>query len=502
MGKLDEADMLLVGRSLVLDGQFDHPLTCVGTAGAGPHRDDPRRHAPGRQLAGRSGLLGVLLRRLGRAHRKLSGWAGSIIMASGAAGVYPPLEPVAAWAQANRLQHIVDEAATGAGGKFAVAWPSRCRRGAVLDDAARRMGEMRGGLPGIHQLYLQAPSNLLRGQIAARRRTADAGDRAHRRTRRCGISRSCRTNEMYDARAVSPRVAVDLYGSLLADPTPADWVCQSARCDGRAANAARCGVRPLVSRGAGAQGCAAGAGNRRAGQAAAVFGDAAVRRPAACALHDSRSAGYRVVAIAVLAAATNSRRHCPPINHSRRPVSRMYDQLRGGPVLATDAAETKALAALYKRLGQEREPAATDAGQAGRAARAVVDGVPTAAHDRRAAGIARRRRSAGRVSHRGRQPVRLLGHKSGRPHLAIARRAATAEWHQPVSSSDRQLRAQSPNVARRAGQRRDGETAAKDTFKSVRGDARLEICENGKSSSSCPTTCCGICRSKRLYPRG
>src|SRR3954466_5565561 len=28
-GKLDEADML-IGRSLVVDGQFDHPLTCVG----------------------------------------------------------------------------------------------------------------------------------------------------------------------------------------------------------------------------------------------------------------------------------------------------------------------------------------------------------------------------------------------------------------------------------------------------------------------------------------
>ena len=28
MGKLDEADMLL-GRSLVVEGQFDHPLTCI-----------------------------------------------------------------------------------------------------------------------------------------------------------------------------------------------------------------------------------------------------------------------------------------------------------------------------------------------------------------------------------------------------------------------------------------------------------------------------------------
>ena len=33
-----------------------------------------------------------------------------------------------------------------------------------------------------------------------------------------------RTSQMYDARAASPRVAVDFYKSLLADPTPADWI--------------------------------------------------------------------------------------------------------------------------------------------------------------------------------------------------------------------------------------------------------------------------------------
>ena len=66
---------------------------------------------------------------------------------------------------------------------------------------------MRSGLPGIHQLYLQAAVQLLQGKIRTGRRDADAGALAAQ----AGVSlrnfQISRTNEMYDSRAASPRVA-------------------------------------------------------------------------------------------------------------------------------------------------------------------------------------------------------------------------------------------------------------------------------------------------------
>src|SRR6185436_8201466 len=103
-GKLDEADMLF-GRSLVIDGQFDHPLTCVGLLGQGriaAIKGDPRRATRLFTEAGYSAFYfedwDVLT------ESALDGWINHL--ASSAPGVYPPLDPIASWGQANRLQHI------------------------------------------------------------------------------------------------------------------------------------------------------------------------------------------------------------------------------------------------------------------------------------------------------------------------------------------------------------------------------------------------------------
>jgi hypothetical protein len=219
VGKLDEADMLL-GRSVVIDGQFDHPLTCVALMEQGRLamiRGDSRRAA---QLFDEAGVSAYYFENWDVVTE--AAWFGWINhMASGAAGVYPALEPVAAWAQLNRMQHIATKLRLAQA--ESLLWLGQADAAATLvEAAARRMGDMRVGLVGIHQLYVMANLQLMRGQSEPGGQTlAQAlAAQAAASLRNFQIARA---SEMYDTRAISPRIAVDLYQSLLTDPAPADW---------------------------------------------------------------------------------------------------------------------------------------------------------------------------------------------------------------------------------------------------------------------------------------
>jgi hypothetical protein len=219
-GKLDEADMLL-GRSLVIDAQFDHPLTGVGLLEQGriaALRGDTRRATRLFAEAGYSAFYfedwDVLT------ESALNGWLNHL--ATGSPGVYPPLEPIATWAQASRFQHVTTKLRLAQA--ESLLWLGQLAAGAsIVDDVGKRIGDMRIGLPGIHLLYLQAAVQILQGRI-------EPGGEALTRALIAQAGASLRnfqidrTNAMYDSRAASARVAVDLYVALLADPSPADWL--------------------------------------------------------------------------------------------------------------------------------------------------------------------------------------------------------------------------------------------------------------------------------------
>jgi hypothetical protein len=220
MGKLDEADMLL-GRALVVEGQFDHPLTCVALleqARIAATKGDQRRAGQLFAEAGYSAFYfddwGIL------AESALSGWINHL--ASNAPGVYPPLDSIAAWAQANRLHHIAVKLRLAQA--ESLLWLGQLANGAgLVEEVGRRLSGMRGGLPAVHHLYLQAVVHLLQGK-------ADQGGEVLTRALAMQAGMSLRnfqilcTNQMFDSRAASARVAVDLYRALLADPTPIEWV--------------------------------------------------------------------------------------------------------------------------------------------------------------------------------------------------------------------------------------------------------------------------------------
>jgi hypothetical protein len=220
MGKLDEADMLL-GRSLVVDGRFDHPLTCVALLEQGRIamvKGDTKRASQFLAEAGFSAYYfedwDVLTESV------LNGWINH--MATNAPGVYPPLESIAAYAQASRLQHIAAKLRLAQA--ESLLWLNQVAAGAaIVEDVGRRLGDMRNGLPGIHQVYLQAAVQLLQGKIEAGGDTLVRALAAQATASRRNFQ-ILRTSQMYDSRMASPRLAVEYYSSLLADPSPADWV--------------------------------------------------------------------------------------------------------------------------------------------------------------------------------------------------------------------------------------------------------------------------------------
>jgi hypothetical protein len=346
IGKLDEADML-IGRSVVVDGQFDHPLTCVALMEQGRLamiRGDGRRAA---QLLGEAGFSAYYFENWDVLTESM--WLGWINhTASGSAGVYPPLEATVAWAQLNRLQHIATKLRLAQA--ESVLWLGQVDSAAALsDESTRRIGEMRRGLPGIHLLYLQASIQMLRGQFGAGGETL-----AQAITSQAGASlrifQTGRTNEMYDARAVSPRVAVELYGSLLADPTPAEWtrspleamaILQTphdAAFDRWFIAALERKDLPLAME------IAEKAKRRRFLASLPLGGRPLALRTLLEAPQNSLSRDSALQRQQLLAS-------FPAYRQLAETGEKMYDALRAGPVLADDAVDAKSLSGQYEAFG-------------------------------------------------------------------------------------------------------------------------------------------------------
>lgn len=212
--------MTHLSRALLADGRFDHPLTCVVlleqgrlALAAGDHRNAARLLAEASFSAFYYDNWDVVTESL---------WLGWINhMASGSEGVYPPLAIAAEWARTNGLHHV--------GVKLQLAeaenwvWLNQLQQAtAALQNATRRLGAMRVGLAGIQQRYLEAVLQLLQGRTepgaAALYEALSAQSKASLRN-----FQIYRANELFDARAVTPRIAETLYGKLLGDATPSDW---------------------------------------------------------------------------------------------------------------------------------------------------------------------------------------------------------------------------------------------------------------------------------------
>jgi hypothetical protein len=342
IGRRDEADMLL-GRAVTIDGQFDHPLTCVALMEQGRlamQRGDSRRAA---QLLAEAGYSAYYYENWDVLTESI--WLGWINhLSTGGAGIYPPLEPVVAWAQLNRLQHIATKLRMAY--SESLLWQGQLDPAAiVLQEASRRIGEMSDGLPGTHLLYLQANLQLLRGQFGPGSELL-----ARAITSQAGVSlqnfQTARTSDMYDARAISPRIAVELFGSLLADPTRADW--SSRPLDAMAVLQTPQDVafdHWFIA-----------ALERKDNMLALEIAEKAKRRRFLSGL----PLGGRLLALRTILESPENLLSRDAVLERQQIVSmfpqyrqlveagtKMYELLRAGPVLAADPADTKSLAAQY-----------------------------------------------------------------------------------------------------------------------------------------------------------
>ncbi|MCC7476037.1 MAG: hypothetical protein IT425_11630 [Pirellulales bacterium] len=343
VGKPDEADGLL-GRSLVVGGQFDHPLTGVALVEQGRiamQRGDQARAA---QLFAEAGFSAFYYDDWGTlTESTMLGWLNHL--ASGAVGVYPPLDPIASWAQLNRLQHTNMKLRLAQA--ESLLWLGQQPAGASLvQDAGKRLGEMRGALPAIHQMFLQAVVEVLQGKsesgldVLSRAMSAQAGASLRN-------FQILRTSQMYDAGAVSPRSAVDFYTTLLADPAPLDW--QRDPLDAMA-------VLQTNHEAAFERWFVAALERKDAALALGISERAKRRRYLA-----TQPLGGRLLALRGILETPLAELSQEAVLQRQRILAtfavyqtlvdegqKLHDQLQAGPVLASDSAETRTTAPLYE----------------------------------------------------------------------------------------------------------------------------------------------------------
>jgi hypothetical protein len=213
-----------LGRAIIVGGQLDHPLTGVALLEQGRLALAAENHRAAAELLAEASFSGYFFDDRDVVTESLRlGWINHV--ASGMGGVYPPLEAAAGWAHANRLEHVAMT--------FRLAQAENLARlgqlpeaAAVVDDSERRIGPMRNGRFSVALAYLRALANLSQPSAGGQ---ATAGMKALEQALggQTAVSlrnfQLVRANEQFDARQISPRVAVDLYAALLGDPAPSDW---------------------------------------------------------------------------------------------------------------------------------------------------------------------------------------------------------------------------------------------------------------------------------------
>ncbi len=222
MGKYDEANAVL-GRAILVNGQYDHPLTCVALMEQGRlamYRGDSRAAA---QLFLEASYSAFYYENWDVITESLwLGWCNH--MALGNVGLYTPLAAASSWSQSNRLQHVGTKLRLAEAETLATMGQLQ-PASAMLEDITRRMGDMRAALPGIHQQFVEAVIRYAQGNLAAGNQSLDRAI-----TSQAGVSlrnfQIARCNLLCDARELSPRVTGQIYALLLADPTNADWIYQ------------------------------------------------------------------------------------------------------------------------------------------------------------------------------------------------------------------------------------------------------------------------------------
>ncbi|TWT32232.1 CHAT domain protein [Posidoniimonas corsicana] len=207
-------------RAELLSGRFDHELTGAALLGqailALGSEDD--KHVP--RLAAEAALAAYAYEdwdvlsdaiALQHVHRQ----------ASATPGVDPTLPAVAAWAQRDRLPHVASLATLILAEQQAIA-RNTDEATKLVAAALPRRSDVANGRLGPYADYLAAMVSL---QAGKKKEGDQSLEKSLQRYAKLSLSnfQLALANERFDSGDLSPRVAVDVYKQMLADPAPLHW---------------------------------------------------------------------------------------------------------------------------------------------------------------------------------------------------------------------------------------------------------------------------------------
>ena len=207
-------------RAVLVGGTFDSPLTGVALLEEGKLAMAAGDQRTAGQLLLDASISAYYYDDLDVVTESLRlGWVN--FLAGGGTGAYGPLEPAAAWAQANRVWHVAASLRL-AQAENLLRMGQLADAAAVVEETLKRLGEMKNARLGMQQLFLQAVVQVHKGQVDA----ASASLNRALTGQRVASLRNfqiVRASELADAGELTARVAPDVFRPLLLDPTPADW---------------------------------------------------------------------------------------------------------------------------------------------------------------------------------------------------------------------------------------------------------------------------------------
>jgi hypothetical protein len=208
-------------QSLVLGGQYDHPLTSLALLGLGRLSFGGGQYNAASNYFYEATFPAAAYDQYSLMEEALRAGAATHTI-SGQRGAYPPLGPAAAWAHRNsRAMEVGVEVAAAenlnsSGDALAAS--------KLLEHARRAMGrsEMAAGEIGSMLNYQTALVNFQRANLTAGSRAFEAS-MAFQRKSSLWLFQINIADGLYTTGAISDRVADMLYANLLREPTSADW---------------------------------------------------------------------------------------------------------------------------------------------------------------------------------------------------------------------------------------------------------------------------------------
>lgn len=227
-GKLTEAQTLLT-RGLVAAGQFDHPFTSTALLELGRLALLRGDHEEALRYFHEASIAAVYYPDFGVVEEAFR-FGAMAHLAANRRGVYAPLAPAAAWSKTKDLRQLRVSLLLSQAENLIVLGQAG-QASALLDEAQVAMGrrDMAAGRMGARWNYLRATA------LFAQRRTGP-GEEAltaamnYMRQGSLWLFQIFQVDRCFAAGQITPRgpittrTAMEIYGELLRDPQPVDWI--------------------------------------------------------------------------------------------------------------------------------------------------------------------------------------------------------------------------------------------------------------------------------------